>query len=144
MDMSGMTGMSMGTSTSMPPSASTGMAGMNMGADTVHISSMSSCSNKGTIGIGDILSITAYYNSSGHSLMTNTDGTLAPIMGIVLAYVADMNLTSTAVNASGSGVTGTGAPSASASKSDGTREFASNLVILVLCCGLGWGMLSIL
>jgi hypothetical protein len=127
--------------TSMPMSTSTGMAGMNMGADTVHISSISTCYNVGVIGIGDILSITAYYNSTEHALMTNTNGTLAPIMGISLIYVADLNLTTTAANSSDNGATGTSAPSASASKSDSTRELGSSVVNLLLCFGLVVSML---
>jgi hypothetical protein len=136
--------MSMESGTSMPMSTSTSMAGMNMGADTIHISSISTCSNMGTIGIGDTLSITAYYNSSEHALMTNTNGTLAPIMGIAIVYVADLNLTLTAVNSSGNGASGTGAPSASASKSDSTRELGSSLVNLLVCFGLVVGMLAAL
>jgi hypothetical protein len=98
----------------------------------------------GTIGIGDTLSVTAYYNSIEYALMTNTDGSLAPIMGIAIAYVADLNLTSTAVNSSGNGATATGAPSASASKSDGTQELGSSLVNLLLCLGLVVSMLAAL
>jgi hypothetical protein len=133
-------GMSMGTSTSK--STSTGMAEMKMGTDTIHISSISSCSNADTIAVGDTLSVTAYYDPTKHSLMTNTDGSLAPIMGIAIAYVADTDLTSTATNSSSSGVTGTGAPSASASKSDGTCEIGSNLVTLLLACGLVGSLLA--
>jgi hypothetical protein len=141
---SSMAGIIMGTSTSMPMSTSTSMAGMNMGTDTVHISSISSCSNVGIVGIGDTLSITAYYNSTKYSLMTNTDGSLAPIMGIAIAYVADMNLTSTVVNSSGTGATGASAPSASVSKSEGTRELGINLVNLFLYCGLVMSTLVVL
>ena len=145
---SSMSGMSMQpeatTSASMPMSTSTSMAGMNMGNDTVHISSISTCHNVGIIGIGDILSVTAYYNSTEYALMTNTNGTLAPIMGIALVYVADLNLTTTAVNSSDNGATGTSAPSASASKSDSTRELGSSLVNLLLCFGLVVSMLAAL
>jgi hypothetical protein len=135
---------SMESSTSMPMSTSTSMAGMNMSTDMIHISSISTCSNVGTIAIGDTLSITAYYNSTEHALMTNTNGTFAPIMGISIAFVADLNLTVTTVNSSGNGATGTGAPSASASKSDSTRELGSNLVNLFVCFGLVVGMLAAL
>jgi hypothetical protein len=140
---SSMAGMSMGTSTSMPQSTSTGMAGMNMGSDTVHISSISSCSNAGTIAIGDTLSVTAYYNSSKYSLMTNTDGSLAPIMGISIVYVADTNLTTTTVSSSSSGGTGTSAPSASASKSEGAWELGLSFADLFLGCVLVAGMLAV-
>ena len=136
--------MSMGTGTSMPASTSTSMAGMNMDTDTVHISSMSSCSNAGTIGIGDTFSVTAYYNAGEHSLMTNSDGSLAPIMGISIVYVAGMNLTSTAVNTSDSGTSGTSAPSASASKSIGTRELGSSVLELLSYCGMAMGLLAVM
>jgi hypothetical protein len=131
-------------STSMPQRSNIGMAGMNMSTDTVHISKVSSCLNAGTISVGDTLSVTAYYDSTKHALMTNSDGSLAPIMGIGFAYVADMNLTMTAVNSSSSGVTGTTTPSASASKSEGKREMGSNLVDLSLACGLILSILAFL
>jgi hypothetical protein len=134
--------MSMDSSTRMPVSTSTSMPGMNMSTDMVHISSISNCDNAGIIGVGDTLSITAYYNSTEYALMTNTNGSLAPIMGIALIYVADLNLTMTAVNSSGNGATGTSAPSASASKSDSTRELGSSLVNLLLCFGLVVSMLA--
>lgn len=149
MDMSG-SSMDMTTakaaSTSMPQTSNPGMAGMNMSADTAHISKISYCFNAGTIDVGDTFSVTAYYDSSKHALMTNSDGSLAPIMGIGLVYVADMNLTMTAVNLSSSGVTGTTTPSASASalKSEGKREMGSNLVDLSLACGLILSILAFL
>jgi hypothetical protein len=139
-----MSDMSMDSRTSMPMSTGTSMPGMNMGADTVHISSISTCHNVGVIGVGDILSVTAYYNSTEYALMTNTNGTLMPIMGIALVYVADLNLTMTAVNSSDNGATGTSAPSASASKSDSIRELGSSLVNLLLCFGLVVSMLAAL
>jgi hypothetical protein len=146
--MSGMSSMGMPMSKTMassgPMSTSMGMAGMNMGTDNVHISSMSTCNNVGVIGIGDTLSVTAYYDSTKHALMTNTNGSLMPIMGISIVYVADMNLISTAANSSDNGATGTGAPSASASTSGSTRELASNLVNLLLCLGLVMNMLAAL
>ena len=141
---SSMSDMNMDSSTSMPMSTGTSMPGMNMGTDTVHISSISTCNNAGIIGIGDILSITAYYDSTKHALMTNTNGSLTPIMGISLFYVADLNLTMTAVNSSDNGATGTSAPSASASKSDSTRELGSSLVNLLMCFGLVVSMLAAL
>jgi hypothetical protein len=66
------------------------MAGMspammaNMG---MHISSISECST-GQVNLGDKLSVTAYYNTTEYMPMTDTNGTLAPIMGIALLYVA--------------------------------------------------------
>jgi hypothetical protein len=140
MDMSG-SSMDMSTakasSTGMPQTANPGMAGMNMSTDNVHISKISTCSNVGTIDIGDTLSVTAYYDSTKYSLMTNANGSLAPIMGISVLYVADMNLKTTPA-------TGTSAPSASASKSEGNREIGSNLVHLLLACGLVASILAFL
>jgi hypothetical protein len=66
------------------------MAGMssammaNMGK---HISSISECST-GQVNLGDNLTVTAYYNTTEYMPMMDTDGTLAPIMGIALLYVA--------------------------------------------------------
>lgn len=132
------------SSTSVPQSSSTGMAGMNLGTDTVHISSISSCSNAGTISVGDTLSVTAYYDSIKHSLMTDTDGKLAPIMGITIAYIAGTNLMTTAANSSSNGITGSSTPSASASKSGSNREIGSNLVDLFLAGGLKMSILAFL
>ncbi len=142
---SSMVGMSMGTSTSMhkSTSTSTSMAGMNMGSDTVHISSISTCNNLGTVGVGDVFSVTAYYNATEHPLMTNTDGSLAPIMGIALVYVADLNMKTTVANSTFDGVTGTGAPSASASSSYGVRAFGPQGLAVVLGCGLLLSMLVV-
>ncbi|KAK5019617.1 hypothetical protein LTR16_000398 [Cryomyces antarcticus] len=63
-----------------------------------HISSISTCDN-GTVNVGDRFSVNAYYNTSEYSPMLNTDGSLTPIMGISLFYVA--------VNETGSTSTGT-------------------------------------
>lgn len=129
-----MSGTETGTSTSMPTSTSSSMAGMSMNDDTVHISSISTCDNNANISVGDVWSITAFYNSTEYSLMTNTDGTLAPIMGISLVYVADMNLTSTAANSSGNGQTEPGA----SSNSGGSKVFGTNMVSVLL-----WGCLTV-
>jgi len=54
-----------------------------------HISHISKCTNLGAMKPGDEWSITAYYNTSKHTPMTNMDGTLEPVMGIALVYVAE-------------------------------------------------------
>ena len=86
-----------------------GMSGSmaNMGK---HISSLTECST-GQINLGDTLSVTAHYNTSEYSAMIDTDGSLAPIMGIGLMYVAQ-NETYTA---SATPTTSSG-PSSSSSK----------------------------
>lgn len=60
------------------------MPGMNMG---IHISSFSQCLS-GRIEIGDKLSIIAFYNTSEYAPMMNMDGSLEPVMGIALLYLA--------------------------------------------------------
>jgi hypothetical protein len=144
MDMSA-SSMEMGTakasSTGMPQTSNPGMAGMNMSGDTVHISKISTCSNAGAIAIGDILSLTAYYDSTKYPLMTYANGSLVPIMGISLLYVADTNLTTTAATGTGA-PSGTNAPSGLPSTSEGNREIGSNLVHLLLACGLAASILA--
>lgn len=55
----------------------------------VHISHISECTRLGAVRPGDEWSLTAYYNTSKHTPMTNMDGSLEPIMGISLIYVAE-------------------------------------------------------
>ncbi|KAE8453857.1 hypothetical protein EG329_007633 [Mollisiaceae sp. DMI_Dod_QoI] len=76
------------------------MPGMQMGT---HISSLSECST-GQINLGDNLTVTAYYNTSEYAPMVNTDGTLAPIMGIGILYLAQ-NETSSSRSSSTSSTT---------------------------------------
>lgn len=52
-----------------------------------HISSMSACTG-GQMRVGDSWSVNAFYNTSEHKPMMNTDGSLASVMGISLFYVA--------------------------------------------------------
>ncbi len=61
----------------------------SMDMEESHISSMSACHNLGHVSKGDEWSITAYYDTSSHTPMTNMDGSLEGIMGIGLAYVAE-------------------------------------------------------
>jgi hypothetical protein len=67
-----------------------GMPGMNM--SSTHISRMSTCENAGKIEKGDQWTVTAHYNTAMHEPMTNGDGSLEPIMGIALVYVAGEDL----------------------------------------------------
>ncbi len=94
-----------------------------MGTDTVHISNLTTCQNMGTINVDDEWWITAYYNSTEHSPMFNTNVSLAPIMGISIIYVAPMNLTSTTANSPGNIPGSKGGPSTSGVG----HEFATNL-----------------
>ena len=67
------------------------MNGMMMNSSIVeHISSMSSC-DKGRINLGDEISVRAYYNMTAHSPMVDSDGTLAPVMGISIVYIAGID-----------------------------------------------------
>ena len=62
-------------------SVSSGMDGMPMDNMTMtHVSSISTC-NDGTIGVGDMISITANYDFTKHMGMLNSDGSLMPVMG---------------------------------------------------------------
>lgn len=56
-----------------------------------HLSAISNCSDVGSISPGDMWSITAHYDTRKHKPMKEHDGGLEPIMGIVLAYVAEEN-----------------------------------------------------
>jgi hypothetical protein len=76
------------------------MPGMPMGNMGMHISSLSECST-GQVNLGDNLSVTAFYNTTEYTPMTDTDGSLAPIMGIALLYLAQ-NETSTSSSTSSS------------------------------------------
>ena len=61
---------------------------MNMaGHAGEHISSISECST-GELNLGDQLSVTAFYNTTEYAAMQNPDGSLVPIMGIGIMYVA--------------------------------------------------------
>ncbi len=65
----------------------TGM-GINGTMDMVHLSNMSDCSSLGKMNIGEGWSVRADYDFNIHSPMLNDDGTVAPVMGIGLLYVA--------------------------------------------------------
>ena len=64
---------------------------VSMSAEPEHISHMSDCTDLGPTKPGDDWSITAYYNTSKYTPMTNMDGSLEPVMGISLVYVAEMD-----------------------------------------------------
>lgn len=68
-----------------------GEAGHDHGSDghILHISSMSSCKNLGSIKPGDELSIKAYYNLTQHAPMAGHHGGLEPVMGITMVYVLE-------------------------------------------------------
>lgn len=89
------------------------MSGMPMANMGTHISSLSECST-GQVNLGDSLAVTAFYNTTEYMPMTNTDGSLAPIMGIALLYLAQ-NETYTSTSTSTVAPTATGSGSGSAS-----------------------------
>jgi hypothetical protein len=102
------------------------MPGMPMGNMGMHISSLSECST-GQVNLGDNLSVTAFYNTTEYTPMTDTDGSLAPIMGIALLYLAQ-NETSTSSSTSSStsaSPSPTGAGSASGSGVSSSRSHAA-------------------
>ena len=53
-----------------------------------HIETLSTCVDVGKTKKGDEWGITSYYNTSMHAPMKNMDGSLEPVMGISLVYVA--------------------------------------------------------
>jgi len=58
------------------------------GGTTEHISSIETCSMTGETTPGDGWFITAYYDTTLHEPMALMDGSLEPVMGIMLVYVA--------------------------------------------------------
>jgi hypothetical protein len=115
---------------------------MDMGMDMVHISSIASCSNDGTLKRGDTLGVTAHYNTSEYAPMMNVDGSLAPIMGISLLYVATGSNSSTAPSVSSTapgtpsgtaaGVSSTSTNAASTSSGEGIAGMGAILGLWVL------------
>ncbi|KUJ16009.1 uncharacterized protein LY89DRAFT_750161 [Mollisia scopiformis] len=102
----------------MDPMGSSGMMsmpGMTMGT---HISSITECST-GQVNLGDNMMVTAYYNTSEYEPMTNTDGTLAPIMGIGLLYLAQNEASSSGSSSTSSASTTATGVASSTSKAAG-------------------------
>jgi hypothetical protein len=90
--------------------------GMNMpGMDMVHISSISTCANAGSVSVGDEWSVNAFYNTSEYSPMMESDNALAPIMGISLLYIAHNGSTVAASNVSTSSSSTSSAAAATSS-----------------------------
>ena len=95
---------------------------MEMTMNTSHISSISTCSNVGIIKAGDRWSVSAYYNTSKYAPMTDSDGSLEPIMGISLVYFVE----GTYVNATnGSKILQHEAPAESASTPSSNTKTSS-------------------
>ena len=87
---------------------------MEMPMTMDHISSLTACTNKGSMVKGDKWSVTAYYNTNEYAPMTDTNGTLEPIMGIALMYYVEgksVNMTSVSSTSSGSAPASTNAAS---------------------------------
>ena len=139
MDMSSMA-MSMPTSTNTDNASKTSSA-MSMATstaalvDNIHVSGISTCANKGVVAVGDEWTIVADYDPTKHDLMLDTNGTAAPIMGIALVYVAEMNVTITNTQASGT-ASGAASSASSTGTSAGERAFGVNMLP-----GLGMGLL---
>lgn len=108
---------------------------MNM--DMVHVSSIVSCPNDGTLKKGDTLGVTAHYDTSEYAPMMNGDGSLAPIMGISLLYIAIGGNSSTTPSASG---TASSTPSSTAA---GVSSIATNAASISSDTGMA-GMGAIL
>jgi hypothetical protein len=89
------------------------MPGMPMGSMGTHISSLSQCST-GQVNLGDNLTVTAFYNTTEYKPMTDTDGSLANVMGIAVLFLAQ-NETYTSTPTSTSAPTATGSGSGSGS-----------------------------
>ena len=62
---------------------------MEMNMSVEHISSLTPCTNQGTMKAGDKWSVTAYYDTDKYAPMTDMDGSLEPIMGIAIVYFAE-------------------------------------------------------
>ena len=54
-----------------------------------HIESIARCTDLGSTVQGDEWSLVAYYDTSLHAPMTNMDGSLEPVMGISLVFIAE-------------------------------------------------------
>lgn len=94
-------------------SSGTSMPGMPMTNMGMHISSLSECST-GQVNLGDNLTVTAFYNTTEYMPMMNSDGSLAPIMGIALLYLAqNETYTSTSISTSAPTATESGSGSGS-------------------------------
>lgn len=112
-----------------------GMPGMP-GMDTTHLSSVSGCLTS-RIQAGDVWTVDAFYNMTAHAPMYSNDGTLAPIMGIAIFYVAvGEPLTNTTSNGTAGGnptATGTGTttPSATTKPSSASKATAVSVVALL-------------
>jgi hypothetical protein len=96
---------------------------MSMGIDNVHISNMSTCSDVGTLHKGDNLTVQAFYDTNLRAPMMGANGTLEPIMGIALVYIAN----GTAANATSSNSTSITGGSMSAPSSGGASVLRSGL-----------------
>jgi hypothetical protein len=113
---------------------------MSMGIDNVHISNMSTCSDVGTLHQGDNLTVQAFYNTNLHAPMMGANGTLEPIMGIALVYVAN----GTAANATSSNSTSTTGGSMFATSSGSASVLTNGLGLAAILAlsgtGLLWGL----
>ena len=126
----------------MSMSSMSGMSGANTNTsmNTMHVSSMSFCENKGSIAQGDKLSVTAFYNTTEYTPMTDTDGSLAPIMGISILYVAESTNGTVATN--GSTVGNGSSPYIPVSVA--VQQFGVNTLAALWCGALAVGIMVIM
>jgi hypothetical protein len=64
------------------------LAGYKKEGEDEHINTLSTCVNVGKTKEGDEWSVKSYYDTNLHAPMRNMDGSLEPVMGIALVYVA--------------------------------------------------------
>ena len=64
------------------------IAGYKKVGEADHIDRLSTCADVGETGKGDEWSVKSYYDTKLHAPMRNMDGSLEPVMGISLVYVA--------------------------------------------------------
>ena len=91
------------------------MTGMEQNMDMSHISSLTTCDMTGTVNPGDEWSVTAHYNTTKYQPMLTNNGTLEPIMGISIFYVARGENATASVNATSTSSPSAEAPTTSAS-----------------------------
>ena len=122
------TDMNMSTS-SMPPAGNDSTTSPSM----LHISSISSCSGQ-AISVGDLWTVNAHYNTAKYAPILDTDGSLMPIMGISMFYVAEGQVGSNAtltVGANGMDV------AAAAASGSGSTTAATATVTRTMTSGAG-------
>ena len=115
------------------------MSGMDMGMAMTHISSMTTCDMIGQVNVDDEWSVTAHYNMTAYTPMMSSNGTLEPIMGIALFYVAkgENATTNGTATSTGDGSSVSGAASTTSPTAVSTGSYVQiGTSLLALCLGL--------